>query len=195
MRQSRKSVLAAGAIAFAMAFNAPAWAGTPSAGTPTTVASPDGKIRVELSSSSGNLAYRITVDGKQVIAPSRLGIRSDNVELGQEVSLGKPGLTLSERAVPLLGSAFGGRESRHEATVPATSHGESYAVDLHVANDGVAVRLRLPAKPGRKVQADRSSWMLEGDPTMWVDKLDFGYEAPTMPVRSVNWEPALWACP
>jgi alpha-glucosidase len=66
----------------------------------------------------------------------------------------------------------------NEATIPATSHGQSYFVDLHVANDGVGVRLRLPAKLGRKVQADRSTWLLEGDPTMWADKLDNAYESP-----------------
>ena len=65
-----------------------------------------------------------------------------------------------------------------EAVVPVRSHGESYFVDVHVANDGVGLRLRLPAKPGRKIQADHSTWMLEGDPTMWVDKLDPGYESP-----------------
>lgn len=64
-----------------------------------------------------------------------------------------------------------------EATVPVKSHGESYLVDVHVANDGVGVRMRLSAKPGRKIQADRSSWMLEGDPVMWADKLDAAYES------------------
>lgn len=35
-------------------------------------------------------AYRITVDGKQVIAPSKLGIRGDGVEVGQEATIGTP---------------------------------------------------------------------------------------------------------
>ena len=38
--------------------------------------------------------------------------------------------------------------------------------------------MRLPAKPGRKVQADRSTWRLQDNPTMWVDKLDPAYESP-----------------
>ncbi len=38
----------------------------------------------------------------------------------------------------------------NEAAIPAKSHGVSYFVDIHVANDGVGVRLRLPAKTGTK---------------------------------------------
>lgn len=153
-------------------------ANPPAAGRPTVVASPDGKVRAELLSNSGNLVYRITMNGKQVIAPSRLGIRSDNIELGQEVSLGKPTRRSVNERYRLFGAHSVAVNRANEATVPASSHGESYFIDLHVANDGAGVRLRLPAKPGRKIQADRSSWMLEGDPVMWVDKLDAAYESP-----------------
>jgi len=65
----------------------------------------------------------------------------------------------------------------NEATVPITSHGESCLVDVHVADDGVGVRLRLSARPGRKVQADHSSWIIEGDPVVWAAKLDASYES------------------
>lgn len=148
------------------------------AGKPTVVASPDGRVRAELLSDSGIVAYRITVDGKQVLAPSRLGIRSDGVELGEQASPGKP----VRRSVNERYRFFGARavvlNRANKVTVPVSSHGESYFVDLHVADDGVGVRLRLPAKPGRKIQADRSSWKLDGNPVMWVDGLIPEYESP-----------------
>lgn len=148
------------------------------AANPIVVASPDAKVRAELLLDSGTLAYRIIVDGKQVLAPSRLGIRSDNLELGEQASIG----TATRRTVNERYRFFGAHSiavnHANEITVPVASHGESYFVDLHVADDGVGVRLRLAAKPGRKLQADRSSWKFEGDPLMWVDKLIPEYESP-----------------
>ncbi|HEY5211831.1 MAG TPA: glycoside hydrolase family 97 catalytic domain-containing protein, partial [Acidobacteriaceae bacterium] len=132
----------------------------------------------ELSLQSGSLTYRITVDGTEVLAPSQLGILSDGVELGQSVILGNPTRRSVNEQYPFFGAHSVAVNQANEATVPVTSHGKSYLVDVHVANDGVGVRMRLPAERGRRIQADRSTWMLKGDPTMWVDKLDPGYESP-----------------
>ncbi len=38
------------------------------------VKSPDGKVQAELSAVDGNLRYRILVDGRQVLAPSKKDI-------------------------------------------------------------------------------------------------------------------------
>ncbi len=148
------------------------------AGKPIVVASPDGRVRAELLSDSGILAYRIIVDGKQVLASSRLGIRSDNLELGEQVSPGRPTRRSVNERYRFFGAHSIAVNRANEITVPVSSHGESYFVDVHVADDGFGVRLRLPAKPGRKIQADRSSWRLDGDPVMWVDKLIPEYESP-----------------
>jgi alpha-glucosidase len=145
---------------------------------PIGVTSPDGKVKAELSVADGVLRYRITVDGKQVLAPSRLGILSDGVELGQNAVLGAPKYRQVNERYKFFGAHSVAVNRAREATVPVTSHGESYLIDVHVADDGVGVRLRLPAKPGRKIEADRSSWMLDGDPVLWATQLDFGYERP-----------------
>ena len=124
---------------------------------PVIVSSPDGRMRAELSVSNGMLRYRIVVDGKQVLAPSRIGIESDDVELGQGVTLGSAKSRKVDEHYHLFGAHAEAVNHANEATVPALSHGQSYLVDVHVANDGVGVRLRLPAKTERRVQADRSS--------------------------------------
>ncbi len=59
-----------------------------------------------------------------------------------------------------------------------TTNGETYALDVHVADDGVGIRLRLPAKTGRRVEADLSTWNLAGNPTVWAAEYDPGYERP-----------------
>jgi alpha-glucosidase len=147
------------------------------AAEPIIVASPDGTVTAELSAQDGTLRYRVLVDGKQVVAPSALGIRADDVELGQGATLQKPALRTINESYPFRGGKIQAVNQAKEATVPVTTGGQSYEVDVHVANDGVGVRMRLPAKPGRKIQADRSAWKLEGNPVVWAAPLDWGYES------------------
>src|SRR4030095_2089581 len=141
------------------------------------VTSPDGKVKVEISAADGSVRYRVMVDGKQVLAPSRIGILSNGVELGEDAVLGKPRFSKVSEQYKFFGAHSVAVNRADEVTVPIRSHGESYLVDVHVADDGVGVRLRLSAQPGRKVQADHSSWAIEGDPVVWAAQLDPAYES------------------
>ena len=149
---------------------------TPAA-RPVIVSSPDGTIRAELAADGGQLRYRVLVDGKQVLAPSRIGLEADGVEIGEDATLGSPRTRTIDERYPFSGAHAEARAPGNEAVVAVQSHGQPCSVDLYVANDGVGVRLRLPAKAGRTVQADRSSWNLEGDPTVWAAKRDDSYES------------------
>ena len=142
------------------------------------VGSPDGTVQAEVTAIEGNLRYRILLDGKQVLAPSTLGIRADDVEWGQDVTLGEPRRHTVNERYAFFGAHSLAVNNAGEATIPARSHGNPFEIDVHVANDGVAVRLQLPPKPGRHVQADRSAWHLDGDPTLWVTAWDPSYEKP-----------------
>jgi alpha-glucosidase len=51
-----------------------AWAATPAHAENLTLASPDGKITVTVSDDGGQATYAVAFDGKQVIAPSKLGM-------------------------------------------------------------------------------------------------------------------------
>ena len=171
----------------AVAGSAAPLAGQTRTASPVTVSSPDGRTRAELNAAGGLLRYRVVVDGKQVLAPSTIGIQADDVELGQEVTLGSAHFRKVDQHYRFFGSHAEAVDRANEATIPAQSHGQSYSVDVHVANDGVGVRLRLPAKAGRRVQADRSTWMIEGDPTVWAAKLDKSYESDTTRPHSSSW--------
>lgn len=166
------------ALVFSIATCGPGLASQHPAKKAILVVSPDTKVRAELSVTDGVLSYRVTADGKQVLGPSKLGIQTDDVELGQDVTLGAPRVRKINEQYRFLGAHATAINRANEAVIPAQSHGETYFIDVHVANDGVGVRLRLPAKKGRKIQADRSTWALEGDPTLWADKLDPAYESP-----------------
>lgn len=147
------------------------------AGEPVMVSSPDGSIKTELSADGGVLRYRIIVDGNQVLAPSDIGILTDGIELGKDAVLGTTEFRTVDESYRSFGNHALGVNKAKEATVSVTSQGQSYSVDIHVADDGVGVRLRLPAKAGRKIQADRSTWQLEGNPTVWAAVLDNSYES------------------
>ena len=143
---------------------------------PNSVVSPNGRIIAEITTTGGVLRYRITVDGKQVLAPSEIGIRSDGVEIGQNAVLGTFAIKSVDETYDLLGSHSVAVNKANEAAVPVTSGSESYTLDVHVADDGVGVRLRLAAKKGRKIEAERSAWRFDGNPAVWVAAQDDAYE-------------------
>lgn len=136
--------------------------------SPNTVMSPNGRVAAEISVAGGLLRYRITVDGKQVLAPSEIGMRCDGVELGQNAALGSFAIKPVDESYALPGNHATAVNRANEASLPVTSGNESYTLDVHVADDGVGVRLRLAAKSGRKIEAERSAWRFDGDPTVWA---------------------------
>ena len=159
------------------------------------VQSPDGHLTAELSAAGGSLHYRILRDGRQLLAPSRLGIRSDGVELGEKVTLGAPKLRRVHETYRFFGAHSLAVNNAREASVMARTQGEAYWVDVHVANDGVGVRLRLAAKKGRKIEADRSAWMIDGNPTIWADKLDYSYESHYRTLKLVDLGSEMYGMP
>ena len=144
------SLNAATVLLAAIAASPPAIAGQTHATRPIVVSSPDGKLWTELSAADGVLKYRVTVDGKQVLASSRLGIEADDVEFGKDVTLGAAKSRKVDEHYRFFGVHAEAVNRANETTVSATSHGQSYFVDLHVANDGVGVRLRLPGETRQK---------------------------------------------
>jgi alpha-glucosidase len=148
------------------------------AGAPISVASPDGHVVARISDEGGALSYTISLDGKPVLAPSRVSLRSDGQVFGGEASLGAPIFRTVDESYAFAGGKALAVNKAREATIPLRSNGTDYALDVHVADDGVGVRLRLPAKPNRKVEADLSTWHLPGDPQVWATAYDASYEAP-----------------
>ncbi|MEG8038664.1 glycoside hydrolase family 97 N-terminal domain-containing protein [Sphingomonas sp. LR60] len=138
-----------------------------------TVASPDGKVQAIVSDTAGKLSYRVTVDGQPILNPSPIGMRVDGVELGE----GAVARSKTDSRYRFNGGKAEAVDRANVATVTLTTHGTRLEADVHVADDGVGVRLRLPAKPEQMVEADRSGWKLAApDPRVWVTRIDPGYE-------------------
>lgn len=142
-----------------------------------SVSSPDRKIVAVLSDNGGTLRYRIQADGQALLAPSPLGIRVDSLELGAHSAIGRVRRGATDTHYRFNGGKAIAIDRANTARVALSAHGRVFEADLHVADDGVAVRLRLPARKGSTVQADRSGWtMAEDDPPVWATALLPDYE-------------------
>lgn len=141
------------------------------------VASPDGKVQALLSDDDGNLRYRVTVDGRPVLDPSPLRMRVDGVELGDGAAIGVIRPDRTDTRYRLHGAKREAIDRSNIAHVALTSHGMAFEADVRVADDGVGVRLRLPARPGRRIETDHSGWKLAApDAPVWVTRRDPAYE-------------------
>ena len=140
------------------------------------VSSPDGKAVVTVTD-DGGLSYAVAFEGREVVGKSRFGIIADGVDLGAGVTLGKS----SSRKIHESYSMFGGHSRAEndcrETTVSVRSAaGEIYELDVRAYDDGVALRSRLPAKAGRKINGEATEWKMAGNPLAWYQTDIVNYE-------------------
>jgi alpha-glucosidase len=137
------------------------------------VSSPDGKAVITVTD-AGGLSYAVTFDGREVVAKSRFGIIADDVDLGADVKLGKTSSRKIRESYSMFGGHSQANDNCRETTVSIrTAAGENYGLDVRAYNDGVALRARLAAKPGRKINGESTEWKLSGNPLAWY-QTDFG---------------------
>jgi len=145
--------------------------------TEIKVASPDGKAVVTMTD-VGGLNYTVTFDGREVVAKSRFGIIADGVDLGADVKLGKSSSKKITESYAMFGGHAEAKNNCRETTIAVrTTTGENFELDVRAYNDGVALRSRLPAKTGRKINGESTEWKMAGNPLAWFQNSDFvGYE-------------------
>ena len=137
------------------------------------VSSPDQKAVITVTD-SGGLSYKVSLDGREVVSQSRFGIVADGVDLGASVTLGKSSSRKMRESYAMFGGHSRAENSCRETTVSVRSaNGEAYELDVRAYNDGVALRARLAAKPGRKINGETTEWKLSGNPLVWY-QTDFG---------------------
>lgn len=137
------------------------------------VNSPDGKAVVVLTD-AGGLNYTVLFDGREVVSKSRFGIDADGVDLGTNVTLSKSSSRNIRETYSMLGGHSEALNYCHETIVSVrTSGGETYELEVRAYNDGVALRARLPAKAGRRINGEATEWKLPGNALAWF-QTDFG---------------------
>jgi alpha-glucosidase len=137
------------------------------------VSSPDGKAVIRVTD-AGGLSYAVTFDGREVVAKSRFGIIADDVDLGADARLGKTSSHTISESYSMFGGHAEAKNNCRETTMSLrTAAGENYELDVRAYNDGVALRSRLRAKPGRKINGEATEWKMAGNPLAWF-QTDFG---------------------
>jgi alpha-glucosidase len=140
------------------------------------VISPDRKIVIAVTD-VGGLSYSILFDGREVVSKSRFGIVADGVDLGVDVKLGKSSSRKIRESYEMFGGHSRAENNCSETTVPVRSaSGEAYELDVRAYDDGVALRSRLTAKPGRKINGESTEWKMTGKPLAWFQPDLVNYE-------------------
>ena len=138
-----------------------------------TVKSPDGKAAITVTDDRG-LSYSVFLDGRKAVDKSRFGIVSEGVDLGADAKLGQTSSRKIHETYSLSGGHARAENDCRETTVSVRGGGgETYELDVRAYNDGVALRARLAAKPGRKINGEATEWKLSGNPLAWY-QTDFG---------------------
>jgi alpha-glucosidase len=137
------------------------------------VGSPDGKAVITVTD-SGGLSYTVTLDGREVVTKCRFGIIADDVDLGTDVKLGKSSSHKINESYAMFGGHAEAKNNCLETTVSVrTAAGDNYELDVRAYDDGVALRSRLAAKAGRKINGESTEWKMSGNPLAWY-QTDFG---------------------
>ena len=140
------------------------------------VSSPDGKAVIVVTD-DGGLNYSVSLDGREVVSKSRFGIISDGVDLGADVKLGKTSSRKINKSYAMFGGHSEAKNNCRETTIAVrTAAGENYELDVRSYNDGVALRSRLPAKAGRRINGEATEWKMAGNPLAWFQTDFDSYE-------------------
>jgi alpha-glucosidase len=123
-----------------------------------TLRSPDGRLQVAVlcapAGAAGPLRYRVTFSGETVIDASELGVRlADGTESGREsVIVGSERATIDASFEQIPGKRRHVADRANELTLALRERGETplqWRLVLRAYDDGIALRYRFDAQPGR----------------------------------------------
>lgn len=136
-----------------------------------TVASPDSRIRLEL---SPELALSMTLEGRTVIEPSRLEIRVDGVDLVEGARAGRPVRRRIRESFPWLGAHAIAQADCNEARIPFSGR-IPWRLEIRACNDGAAFRAVIPGE-GNRVPDEATLLRPAAGSTVWHHDLEGHYE-------------------
>ena len=115
------------------------------------VSSPDGRISLSFTINNGNPCYSLTINGKEVVKPSRLGLRLADGTLGENVKVtGRQRDSRDERWVQPWGEDDTVRNHYNQLSVDLRERkgGRQLRVVARVFDDGIGFRYEIPNQPG-----------------------------------------------
>ena len=138
----------------------------PADSKPATVASPDGKVGIEIKTdAAGQLTWSVERQGKTMLAAAPLGLTVDGHDLSKSVRLGEArNRTLDERYTTWGNHAIAVNHC-NEAVIPMEcADGVKYELEVRAFDDGAAVRTRVPLDDSvHTIAGESTSWALPPD--------------------------------
>ena len=136
------------------------------------VASPDGAVTVTVGVKDHRPFYTVDYQGRTLVAPSHLGFRLDDEELGANMTMGKVSRSSKDETwTQPWGENETARNHYNELTVDYREHtGRLMQVVFRVFNDGFGFRYNLPSQDKRKeycIQDELTEITLAHDAKAW----------------------------
>ena len=117
-----------------------------------SVASPDGKLRVNVDVKAGKPVYEVIYDGKQMLDESPLGFVADNGDFSKDIAFveKKEGHLEFNYDIDRTKASSVHVDANQMVVTLKNGRGWTYDVDFRVSNNDIAFRYSLPNYPSRK---------------------------------------------
>jgi alpha-glucosidase len=132
--------------------------------------SPNKKLVAQIGNfKSGRVGFEILRDGREIIAPSPLGMLVDEWDFGQNVKLGQPRFQTIDETYPLPGWHATATNQCCEAAIPVEhiDSGQHYEILIRVFDNGIAIRYVIPLDGIHLIKGEQTSWRLPSDAEAW----------------------------
>jgi alpha-glucosidase len=145
-----------------------------------TVASPDGRVRIQLRRlDQGRLGYQVTFRGRPVVEPSPVVVTVDGADLTRGVEVGSAEPYTVNETYPSRGvhSTAVNRCNGVKVPVKHTASGTGYTLDVRAFDDGIAFRHVIPGGEKPRVPDEATVFTFPAGCTAWYHGLEGHYEA------------------
>jgi alpha-glucosidase len=162
------------------------------------VASPDGRIELEIAPNPERLTLSARMDGRSVLEPSPVQMSVDGFDLGTGLIWGGLESYEVDDSFPWPGAHALARVRGRGVRLSLTSDLGmiQFTFEARVFDGGIAYRHVVPGDAGAvRVPDERSAFVLPGDATVWLHDLDGHYESAYEERRVDDLAPGHWATP
>ena len=121
------------------------------------VSSPNGSLVVTVSDADGHLSYTATLDGKQMLAPSALGMKTSLGDLTKELSIVKSQLSTVNSSYQMRGTKASKVDYQANALTIGLQNkdGVKFSILFQVSDNDIAFRYQMPRQTIRRREYKR----------------------------------------